>query len=314
MRRTRQRRTRLGTVLLLLIAALVLAPASSALATPDESQGNPPDVECGVEDVLFNKYQINDGEIGQLESNTTPEEVVDLDDSEDEDSSTFDYENLFPDDFTIFRIRIKSGQTPDITIDDPEQSGTLENVPSDVSHITFCLEETEGPTPEDEICDDQIDNDLDGLVDGDDPDCEEAPPEDGLDCPEGATEFDSDGDGEPDTCVLPLPPQENDDDDEEETAVADETKVLGEQLAKTAVSTNAIALFGAAFLLTGFAMVAASRRQRRLALPVASSAAWIAAQSAREARSLVGARRTAARARIRRVARRARAPGGRSPG
>lgn len=115
-----------------------------ASAAPSMAQGNPPDTECGVSGVSYNKYQITNGSVGSLESNTDPKKVVDLSDGEAD--FEFDYENLFPEDWEIFRIVIKSGKTPDVVLDDPAQSGTL-NAPSDVSHITFCLRKPPPPPP-----------------------------------------------------------------------------------------------------------------------------------------------------------------------
>lgn len=338
-------RGRRAAVFFLLIGTLLLAPASSAFADQPEgpgnndgNEGNPPSVECGQEDPSYNKFQFDGVDNFSFdEGNTDPNPVIELTNGA---GDTVDYENTDTENWTLVRIVIKSGNSDGETeevIDDPDQSGTLD-IPSDISHLTFCFGVADGPPPDeicdngidddedglvdeddeedcpgtqprDEICDNEIDDDGDGLVDEDDE--EDCPPDnpEPLDCPEGTFEFDSDGDGEPDTCVLPE--QETAPD---ETKGDDDTQVLGKQLAKTGPQTDDMALAGAGFVVAGALLVAAGRRKRPIALPVASSAVWIGSEAGRRVGFLSGSGAGYARRALRFIARRARVPDRDSPG
>lgn len=118
--------------------------AFAALGSVSFAQTANPTTECGQEDPKYNKYQIGgDGSVGGLESNIGTVVTLTAKNAADR---TYDYTNTKTEDWTLFRIVLKHGQTANIVVNDPPQSGTVDGA-SDLSHITFCFKAATAPEP-----------------------------------------------------------------------------------------------------------------------------------------------------------------------
>ena len=221
---------------LLLLMALVTMLAAPAIG----QQGNPPSVECASTDPVWNgeywKRQVNDGALGQIETNVAG--AISLDSDGDWTNNNND---------PVFRIILKVGQGTgtDQVISGLWETGEGGNIDLDLnglSHVTFCFTAAGPPTTEDTT----------PTTEDTTPTTEDTTPttEDTTPTTEGTTSTTEGADVGGIVVTLPSSPQ-----------VSNTTaSTTASTLPFTGMSTGSLAVIGGALAAMGTLLLVASRR------------------------------------------------------